>query len=72
MWWLFLLVSHVIVFDPNGHTRFRNFHGRLCVLAGLASGERFVDSPERARSTGGIPITMAILIMSVNAAARLA
>ena len=67
MWWLFLLVSRILVFDPNGHTRF--------AMLTLAYSFSQVWHPINgswmalnARSTGERSITMAILIMCANAA----
>ena len=66
-WWLFLLGSRIIVFDPNGHTRF-------AILAAAWSFSQVWHPINgswmalNARSTGERSITMAILIMSANAA----
>lgn len=67
MWWLFLVVSRILVFDKDGHTRF----AVLMVAYAFSQVWHPVNGSWmalNARSTGERSITMAILIMSANAA----
>lgn len=66
-WWLFLLVSRILVFDKDVHTRF------AVLMTAYAFSQVWHPingswMALNARSTGERSITMAILIMSANAA----
>lgn len=65
-WWLFLLVTRIIVFNPSGHTRF----AILTVACSFSQVWHPINGSWmalNARSTGERSITMAILIMAANA-----